>query len=578
MTLEREVKLSLNVSPKGMDGARDAFRAVAKDAQAAATAADRFKVASEQITKAAPPRTLPRVFSVEGTSPATPKADSPTQPTSRNFDPDVYGLAPDRPFEPAVPLAPPPLPTPYDLAPEDEPPEALPAPRAMPGPSADLEAFHGLAEEMERAREAAKGLVEEVEPLPTVWDRFQDAQHAINTDMESMQHQLDKVNVALQPDVLERRVRMMLKLEEAQRKYREAVQDERKRQGADDGGRQGVSVGGILGKVGNFFGGSIGRIFSGLGQASGGITGLFSGTAGAGAAGAGAGAAAGAGAGGAGAGGLLAGGLIGGGGGMMALAGPIGAVAAGAAMAASAIKDLTLKMIDMAAAAAPGQYELFRQALADTQAVIGRTFVPVLELATDVARSFGDFLANILPTSAQVREALDPVKEAFQAVKEEMREVAPFIRDSFVVALKLMAQAVRQTVDQFRFALKMLDGMTGGFFKLYNQFTDPADKSSVGAAAAPARYMEVEDLGKQAALASFQLGTAGEQSQQSPEEKTAAGVTAIAQFVVQDLLPAVQEFRRRAGKTAGAIEGAVEGATGGMDPLGIMRGLLGWQG
>jgi hypothetical protein len=263
---------------------------------------------------------------------------------------------------------------------------------------------------------------------------------------------------------------------------------------------------------------------------------------------------------------------------MLALAGPVGAIAAGAMMAASAIKDLTLKMIDMAAAAAPGQYELFNQALNDTQAVIGRVFVPVLELATDAVRGFADFMTNILPTTDQVREAFEPLREALDEVKAVMMEMAPFIRDVFAASLKALAVSIKVVVDQFRLALKTFDAMTFGFFRAYNQFAEPANKSSMGAAAGPARYMEVEDLGRQAALASFKLGTAGEKSQKRPEERTADGIDRIVDFFVDDIIPAVQELRRKAGKAGDFVKGAAQGVESVLDPMGLWRGLLGWNG
>src|SRR3984957_20952683 len=58
--------------------------------------------------------------------------------------------------------------------------------------------------------------------------------------------------------------------------------------------------------------------------------------------------------------------------------------------------------------------ERFQLALDDTQAVIGRMFVPVLELATDGVRMIGDTLASILPSADEMRTALLPFKDAFK--------------------------------------------------------------------------------------------------------------------------------------------------------------------
>src|SRR6202044_147620 len=78
----------------------------------------------------------------------------------------------------------------------------------------------------------------------------------------------------------------------------------------------------------------------------------------------------------------------------------------------------------------------FEMAVDDAQAVIGHSFLPVLELMKEGVRLAGDALANFLPNSSEMREALTEVRESLQTVYQEIRaslgELGPQIRQQLL--------------------------------------------------------------------------------------------------------------------------------------------------
>src|SRR5579885_455223 len=95
------------------------------------------------------------------------------------------------------------------------------------------------------------------------------------------------------------------------------------------------------------------------------------------------------------------GGGIGGGLGL-GLAAASGVVAA-ATLLAETITDAALATVGKAS---PATMARMNMAWDDMLAVIGRALIPVVELLTAGFRLLGDFLASILPPTAEVREAL----------------------------------------------------------------------------------------------------------------------------------------------------------------------------
>jgi hypothetical protein len=74
-------------------------------------------------------------------------------------------------------------------------------------------------------------------------------------------------------------------------------------------------------------------------------------------------------------------------------------------------------MLHLGAASNPVAGQRYNDAWADTLAVLGRAFVPVLEIATDLLRLFADVMTTLLPSSAELRDAFKDLREAIKSLK-----------------------------------------------------------------------------------------------------------------------------------------------------------------
>lgn len=172
------------------------------------------------------------------------------------------------------------------------------------------------------------------------------------------------------------------------------------------------------------------------------------------------------------------------------------------------LKNTVGTLTDFAAKASPGTMMQFTRAVEDSQAVIGRTFVPVLESMRDGVRLFGDVLASILPDTSEVSAVLTTFKEAFgefgSSVREAMGEFGPVIKTGFLVVIKMLGDAAAWAVRQ----LKPLVTWLGEFFRPIREMLglSPEARSSVGAAAAPARFGAISDYQRQLQIAAFSGG------------------------------------------------------------------------
>jgi hypothetical protein len=240
------------------------------------------------------------------------------------------------------------------------------------------------------------------------------------------------------------------------------------------------------------------------------------------------------------------GGLLGGGGGALAVGGPWGALAAGALEAGKALASMTAK-------ANPAVMERLSMAVDDAQAVIGQRFAPVIELVTEGVRVLGDFLASALPSTGEVRAALQEFKPVIEEVKANLALLAPIIKTGLSVALKAVAvnlQIFAKVLEPVTWAMKGLGDVLGG-----------DKKSSVGAAARQAQ--QFGDLN--AALeANNQLALSG-----SGFEEQQVSILGEISNKISDVLKAMGAPEPVAKGTAKGLEtGAVFTAMGGpVNPL-----------
>jgi hypothetical protein len=215
----------------------------------------------------------------------------------------------------------------------------------------------------------------------------------ITKGLEQQAQQATKLQVAMSPDLLKERVRLTIEEQKARKEMDAAFRREYERQTLTPAGRmltRGADV---------FSGGAASKVVRGAiegyrqksTEAGGGV------------------------------GGALAG-----------IGGAVTGIVGGFAAAGSALKSFV-------AAANPAAVLRFDRALADVSGVIGRALAPVLDVVTGALRLFGDFLASVLPSGDQLREALAPIGELFDTLREALAPVAEILKNVFLVALKLLA-------------------------------------------------------------------------------------------------------------------------------------------
>lgn len=116
------------------------------------------------------------------------------------------------------------------------------------------------------------------------------------------------------------------------------------------------------------------------------------------------------------------------------------------------IKDVTTSLTAMAGKASPGIITQFTIALEDFQATVGQAFLPIVELMTHGVREFADILANLIPNTQEVKDALGNFTGAFVDLMAELKdlfvELGPLIRTGFISALRMLGTALAVTMRQ----------------------------------------------------------------------------------------------------------------------------------
>ncbi len=201
--------------------------------------------------------------------------------------------------------------------------------------------------------------------------------------------------------------------------------------------------------------------------------------------------------------------------GIMAALGPIGMIAGAAVLAGTALKGLADAGFSAAAKANPAVVNRFQLAMDDMTAVIGQRFLPVVEFSTGIVRSFGDFLANALPSVGDVSSALEDLRPAMDEIKDAFADFAPLLKQiarqwltDFAAGLKVAMLTVKQFVQ----SLRDFFGVEGDRKK--------NDQSSMGASAQQARVGGIDDIGKSILEAALGQGNMGKQDPQEKLENT----------------------------------------------------------
>ena len=158
-------------------------------------------------------------------------------------------------------------------------------------------------------------------------------------------------------------------------------------------------------------------------------------------------------------------------------------------------------------AAAPGTMNRFNIAVEDVSGVIGQRLAPLFEqVLIPAIRLFGDFLQSVLPDAHDFREALAPLGELLDALREALAPVAAVIKDVLVVGLKILGEALKILVAIIKPILE--------FFGLLG--TDKKLLPSEGAKARPIRFEDPLSAAKSVYQAAYlNVGAQGPDKQKT---------------------------------------------------------------
>jgi hypothetical protein len=194
------------------------------------------------------------------------------------------------------------------------------------------------------------------------------------------------------------------------------------------------------------------------------------------------------------------GGLAEGLGAVAAMAGPVGAAIGAVVMVGGAIVDMVKKVMSMSlefgAKANPAVIERYNLAVDDQQAVIGHRLIPVVELMTDAYRLLGDLLASILPDTNDMRQALSPLKDGLKDMRNVAERLAPGLRAAIAAMLEMAAAAAKIAAAPIKYGMAGLAIASGNPTAAaiagagVGAGGEPL-KSSVGASAQPAQFMDI---------------------------------------------------------------------------------------
>jgi hypothetical protein len=227
----------------------------------------------------------------------------------------------------------------------------------------------------------------------------------------------------------------------------------------------------------------------------------------------------------------------------------------------SGLKDIVTSLTAFASLNSPGEFRMWTMALEDTQAVIGKTFVPVLNLMRDGVREFGDILATILPDTQEMNEALAEVKIAWldlkSALTETMSDLGPILKSGLIAGIQILTSQIRAITLPIVLLSKAFTAMYAPVASLLSLFGVGGGglRTSVGAAARHATIGSLESYQTALQTSAFSIPNNG------PQERTANATENILNLM---------RNRQAANRSTGTLEAAtplgrlINSLTGGM--------------
>jgi hypothetical protein len=195
-----------------------------------------------------------------------------------------------------------------------------------------------------------------------------------------------------------------------------------------------------------------------------------------------------------------------------AIAAALGPVGIAIAAVTGAVVALSAAAVHFVGVANPGIAALFTRAWDDAQGVIGQRLIPVVEALTAAFRLFGDFLATILPSTNDFRNALAPLRDIIASIRTELELIGPLIREVLIAQLKLW----RLELQALNLVLK-----SSGLYQIAAVLKEAGLlkplASSVGAAARPAMFQTGKEYGRAAYLSAYSIGASIDPAKQTAD-------------------------------------------------------------
>lgn len=209
------------------------------------------------------------------------------------------------------------------------------------------------------------------------------------------------------------------------------------------------------------------------------------------------------------------------GGGLAAALGPIALAAGAAVVGLKMLAGASQKIVQLAGINNPAVAERFQRSLLDAEAVIGNRLIPVVEVMTKGMQLVGDVLQTILPSEADIRDAMRELDPVLNQLRDAAAELAPMLKQQFRDSLQVAIIGLQLFADQISVATFMLGPLAGGKGK--------GLESARGMAASQASTVGIEDISKRAIEAAYGQGAGG------PQDRTASSAEKILKLLEDNL-------------------------------------------
>lgn len=216
-----------------------------------------------------------------------------------------------------------------------------------------------------------------------------------------------------------------------------------------------------------------------------------------------------------------------------------GAVAGAATAPIGMAKGLDVALGAFVNAFNPAVMQQFELAISDSVAVLGEALVPVVENLVPLIRTWGDFLAAVMPSQKEMNDLMKAFAPLMETVQDFLVAIAPIIKGGLAMGLVAYGEAImalvpiiinasKQLADAFAFMIGMIydysKGAVGNLDMIIalRKFAlsdvgamGKLPGGSVGKSAGGASAMGFESLSEKLVMASLGMGSGNPQLEEA---------------------------------------------------------------